>query len=33
MIDSDYQWLLLAFALTWAASIAAFVVEARRAVR
>jgi hypothetical protein len=33
MIGSDYKWLLLAFALTWAASIAAFVVEARRAVR
>ncbi|WP_249156348.1 hypothetical protein [Bradyrhizobium japonicum] len=33
MINSDFKWLLLAFALTWAASIAAFAVEARRAVR
>ena len=33
MINSDYKWMLLVFALTWAASIAAFAVEARRAVR
>ena len=30
MINSDFKWVLLAFALTWAASVAAFAVEARR---
>jgi hypothetical protein len=30
MINSDFKWVLLAFALTWAASIAAFALEARR---
>jgi len=30
MIDSDFKWVLLGFALTWAASIATFAVEARR---
>jgi len=30
MIDSDFKWVLLAFALIWAASIAAFALEARR---
>lgn len=30
MIDSDFKWVLLAFALTWLASIAAFALEARR---
>ncbi|MCC8984485.1 hypothetical protein [Bradyrhizobium acaciae] len=29
MIDSDFKWLLLGFALTWAASIALFLIEAR----
>ena len=33
MINSDFKWVLLVFALTWAASIAAFAVEARRAIR
>lgn len=33
IINSDYKWVLFVFALTWAASIAAFAVEARRAVR
>jgi hypothetical protein len=31
MINSDFKWVLLGFALTWAASIAAFAMEARRA--
>jgi hypothetical protein len=30
MINSDFKWVLLAFALAWAASIAAFALEARR---
>jgi hypothetical protein len=30
MINSDFKWVLLGFALTWAASIAAFAVETRR---
>ena len=30
MINSDFRWVLLAFALTWAASIAAFAWESRR---
>jgi hypothetical protein len=30
MINSDFKWVLLAFALTWAASIATFALEARR---
>jgi len=30
MINSDFRWVLLGFALTWAASIAAFAVETRR---
>ena len=30
MINSDFKWVLLAFALTWAASIAALALEARR---
>jgi hypothetical protein len=30
MIDSDFKWVLFGFALTWAASIAAFALEARR---
>jgi hypothetical protein len=30
MINSDFKWVLLGFALTWAASIAAFALEARR---
>jgi hypothetical protein len=30
MINSDFKWALLAFALTWAASIAVFAFEARR---
>src|SRR5262245_17169386 len=30
MINSDFKWVLLAFALTWAASIAVFAFEARR---
>jgi hypothetical protein len=29
MINSDFRWVLLALALTWAASIAAFALEAR----
>jgi hypothetical protein len=33
MINSDFKWVLLVFAFTWAASIAAFVMEARRSVR
>jgi hypothetical protein len=33
MINSDFKWVLLLFAFTWAASIAAFVMEARRSVR
>jgi hypothetical protein len=33
MINSDYKWVLLVFAFTWAASIAAFALEARRDVR
>jgi hypothetical protein len=33
MINSDYKWVLLGFAFTWAASIAAFALEARRDVR
>jgi hypothetical protein len=31
MINSDFKWVLLGFALIWAASIAAFAAEARRA--
>lgn len=31
MINSDFKWVLFGFALIWAASIAAFAVEARRA--
>jgi hypothetical protein len=30
MINSDFKWALLAFALTWADSIAVFAFEARR---
>ena len=30
MINSDFKWVLLGFALTWAAAIAAFALEARR---
>ena len=30
MINSDFRWVLLGFALTWAAAIAAFALEARR---
>lgn len=30
MIDTDFKWVLLGFALTWAASIAALALEARR---
>jgi hypothetical protein len=30
MINSDFKWVLLGFALTWAASIAAVGLEARR---
>jgi hypothetical protein len=33
LINSDFKWVLLVFAFTWAASIAAFVMEARRSVR
>ena len=29
-INSDFKWVLLGFALSWAASIAAFVAETRR---
>lgn len=29
MIDSEFKWVLLGFALTWAASIAALTVEAK----
>lgn len=29
MINSDFKWVLLGFALTWAAAIAAFAVEPR----
>jgi hypothetical protein len=31
MINSDFKWVLLGFALIWAASIAAYAAEARRA--
>jgi len=30
MINSDFKWVLLGFAVTWAAGIAAFALEARR---
>ncbi|WP_236840755.1 hypothetical protein [Bradyrhizobium sp. CCGE-LA001] len=33
MINSDFKWVLLGFALIWAASIAAFAAEARQANR
>lgn len=33
MINSDFKWVLLGFALMWAASLVAFAVEGRRAVR
>ena len=33
MINSDFKWVLLPLALTWAASLVAFAVEGRRTVR